>query len=997
MPISACPDPELLSGLLSASLTADAASSVRTHVAECPACRAALERATEDAELARWALLARAPSPYKDEEALERLMSRLEETSDGVSQPAARHRAATALGSPRVKGDLGTIGPYRIIREIGRGGLGVVFEGYDDTLGRSVAIKRLHPERVDADNCRRLAREARLASRFRHDHVVVVYAVEETADGVPFIVMEYVPGPSVADRLREQKRLVPRVAAELAAQAATGLAAAHDAGLIHCDVKPANLLFDPATGRVRIVDFGLAHFADSPSSIADGTVIGTPSYMSPEQARGQGRVDALTDQYSLGASLYEMLTGEPPFRGTPARVVHQVLEEEPVSPRQLNEAIPRDLETICAKAMAKEPSRRYPTSGEFADDLWRWLRGETIRARSVGRLERAWRFCRRRPLIAGLTAALVLVVITGFASTFSQWRRAERQRDLALKERALAESNFRPAREAVDTYLTQVSENDVLKAQNLEPLRRELLQTAREFYERFVQQNPGDHALLAELGRAHKRLGLITSIVESKPKALDDYQKARAIFERLHQDDPDDPLYQRELAESWFREGECLRTGSALPELAEAAYRQAGVLQESLVKAHPEDAGYQADLARTLRYLGNLYLFRISNYDRALETLLSAREIFDGLPPAVARAPAVQFEHSAALLTLAKVYAHTDRPAPHRAAAETAGTRFDALVRAHAGNPDYLYGFVDSLTELGDACRNLAQVDMAQKTWQKARVAAEELARAHPANGYYRHLVADITSSLASLAYHERHHPNIARPLLQKALEIEEEVYLSFPTVVEYGFYLGIMLRDNRDWFGDVGPLEAYRQRLTTAIRAREHEAKSAPQTNDAERLACYYGHRSIVDRLLGRYGDFADDMRHVVACGGVDYHPLATKALVLAQRGEYTQAESAAADLAASESGNGGYLYWAAQISAIIIRLTGNDRSVAAATKKELRERLGKRAVDWIRESQSRKHFSNPPNRWLLDDDRDLDPLRERADFQALVATQNGGTPSGK
>jgi len=647
--------------------------------------------------------------------------------------------------------------------------------------------------------------------------------------------------------------------------------------------------------------------------------------------------------------------------------------------------------------MAKEPARRYRTSGDFADDLRRWQRGETIRARPVGSLERAWRWCRRRPLVAGLAAALVLVVITGFASTLSQWRRAERQRDLALQERALAEGNFRQAREAVDTYLTRVSENDVLKAENLEPLRRELLQTARDFYERFVQQNPGDRGLLAELGRAHKRLGLITSIVESKPKALDHYQKARAIFERLQEGDPDDPLSVRELAESWFREGECLRTGAGSPERAEAAYRQASALQESLVKAHPDDAGYQAELARTFRYLGNLYLFRISNYDRALKTLLVAREIFEGLPPAVAQAPAVQFEDAAALLTLAKVYAHTDRPEPHRATAETAGRRFEALVRTHAGNPDYLQGFVESLIEQGDACRNLAQVEMAQSTWQKALVAAEELARAHPANGYYRHLVADLAFNLASLAYHERHRPDLARPLLHKAREIEEELYLSFPAVGEYGFYLGIILRDFRDWYGDVGPLEAYRQRLTTAIRSPEHEAQWAPQKNDAERLACYYGHRSIVDRLLGRYSDFADDIRHVVACGGVDYNPLATKALVLAQRGEYTKAASAAADLAANESGNGGYLYWAAQISAIIIRLAGDDRAVAVATKKELSERQGKRAVDWIREAQSRKHFSNPPNHWLLTDDRDLGPLRERADFRALLKGGNGAANSAK
>ncbi len=238
--------------------------------------------------------------------------------------------------------------------------------------------------------------------------------------------------------------------------------------------------------------------------------------------------------------------------------------------RQLNDQVPRDLETICLKAMAKEPGRRYQTAAEFADDLRRWQRGETIRARPVGSLERTWRWCRRRPLVAGLAAALFFVVVAGFAGTFSQWRRAEverrralRQRDEAIEQRALAERNFRQAREAVDTYLTQVSDNDVLKAQNLEPLRRELLRTAKEFYERFLQQDPGNRRLQVELGQAHERLGLITSLLESQPKALEHYQKMRAVFERLHEADPDDPLYLRELAVSCFREADCLRRRDA--------------------------------------------------------------------------------------------------------------------------------------------------------------------------------------------------------------------------------------------------------------------------------------------------------------------------------------------------------------------------------------------------------------------------------------------------
>ena len=298
---------------------------------DCSTCRSALDRATADPQLARWAQRAGAPSPYEHEPGLARLVEGLAQSPKAVDVSTVAQHAPIALGPPRVMGDLGTIGPYRVLKELGRGGLGVVLHGYDENLDRPVAIKLIHPERVDGDIHRHLAREARHAARFRHDHVVVVYAVDETAEGVPFIVMEYIPGQSVAELFASGPGW-PREAAEWIAQAADGLAAAHAARLIHRDIKPANILIDLETERARIVDFGLALLPDMPSSIPEGAVIGTPSYMSPEQARGEGQVDAQTDQYSLGATLYEMLTGEPPFRGTPARVVHQVLEDDPRPP-----------------------------------------------------------------------------------------------------------------------------------------------------------------------------------------------------------------------------------------------------------------------------------------------------------------------------------------------------------------------------------------------------------------------------------------------------------------------------------------------------------------------------------------------------------------------------------------------------------------------------------------------------------------------------------------
>ncbi len=338
-------------------------------------------------------------------------------------------------------------------------------------------------------------------------------------DDPPYLVMEYLQGDTLAALIRSKGRLEPREVAAILVQVPAGLETTHAAGLIHRDIKPGNIFVDPRTGRAKITDFCLARLAESGNGLTQDTALaGTPTYMSPEQARGTSDLDPRSDIYSLGVTLYEALTGEVPFRGVPPMVFQQVLGEEPRSPRLINDGIPRDLETICLKAMAKEPGRRYQSAREVVVDIRRWQSGEPTQVRPVGRLAHGWRLCRRKPMIAGLAMALVLAIMGGVAGISWKWAEAVHERRRAERERDRAVGHFRQASEAVDTYLTQVSDNDVLKVENLEPLRRELLRTARDFYERFVRQDPEDLQLQVELGRAHERLGLITSAMESWPR-----------------------------------------------------------------------------------------------------------------------------------------------------------------------------------------------------------------------------------------------------------------------------------------------------------------------------------------------------------------------------------------------------------------------------------------------------------------------------------------------
>jgi WD40 repeat protein len=253
-------------------------------------------------------------------------------------------------------------------------------------------------------------------AQLRHAGIVPVHEVGEH-ESVPYLVSDFVRGVTLSDLLTA-RRPPPREAARLVAEVADALQYAHERGIVHRDIKPSNILLDDE-GHPHLMDFGLAkRDAGEITMTLEGQVLGTPAYMSPEQARGEAhRVDGRSDAYSLGVILYELLTGELPFRGNTRMLLHQVLHDEPRPPRRLNDRIPRDLETICLKAMAKEPSRRYATAGDLAADLRRVLRREPVQARPVSVFEKAWRWCRRRPVITGLTAALVVAVLGGLVGT----------------------------------------------------------------------------------------------------------------------------------------------------------------------------------------------------------------------------------------------------------------------------------------------------------------------------------------------------------------------------------------------------------------------------------------------------------------------------------------------------------------------------------------------------------------------------------------------------
>jgi eukaryotic-like serine/threonine-protein kinase len=749
------------------------AVAVRAHVHDCVVCQASLDQNTEDPDLRPW-LEARRRSrgAALDQRVLDRLVVQLQAMPPLREEPGRVVSAGPAIaanGSSEPSGDLGEIGPYRLLNELGRGGMGIVYRAWDEPLRRLVALKVLRPDQAEESDRLRLVREAQLTAQFRHDHAVMVHAVVCPEAGLPYLVMEYVQGSTLAQLIDSTQRPAPRVVAAWVSQVADALDAAHAAGLVHRDVKPSNILIEDKTGRAKITDFGLARSQAGPSSLSrDGFLAGTPTYMSPEQARGDASLDARTDVYGLGATFYQALTGVTPYRGAPHLVLRQVIEEDPRPPRQLNDQVPRDLETICLKSMAREPARRYQTAGALADDLRRWLGDEPIRARPVGRLERFYRWCRRNPRVAGLAAALVLVFTVGFLGVVWQWRRAE----LNLKE---SQISFERARQAVDQFYTRFYEEGVLAVPGLEKVRHDVLGEMIRYYKDFLDQHRNDPALRRELAETCLRLGNLTKDQGNQADALVVLRRALHDFESLPADGGDDRKIQMGLFHSLHYIAQVEYTLGEVEPSRRDYLRGIGIL-EKIVQKEPGNLDLKRGLAAIQRNFANLSV-KVKDKVQARRAYVQALEILKDL---VQQDPAQdEFKNDLALIYNNLLYV-SDDDEERRALFDQALTLRKQLVEVQPGNTLFRRHLARTYMNLGLHQEAWGQIQNALSSLRESRALLHQVVIEQPNVTTYQENLGTACEVLGKMALSQGQHRD-AQDAYKEARTMFQKLFHSNP------------------------------------------------------------------------------------------------------------------------------------------------------------------------------------------------------------------------
>jgi len=662
---------------------------------------------------------------------------------------------------------------YAIEAELGRGGMGVVYRAQQLNLRRVVALKMLISGPLASPVLlARFRTEAEAVARLAHPNIVQIYETGESA-GQAFFSMEYVTGGSLADRTRTGP-LPPREAAEIAATLARAVDFAHRQGIVHRDLKPANVLLT-GDGTPKIADFGLAkQLASDSRHTYTGDVMGSPSYMSPEQARGAtAQIGPPCDIYSLGAILYELLTGRPPFLGQDTmETLVLVLHEDPLPPRRLTPRVPRDLETIALKCLDKSPRARYASAAELAEDLERFLAGRPVLARPAGIVEQTIKWARRRPAWAALIA--VTMVSAATLVSYGAWKNRQLSAALSAEQsqRLRAEGNFRKALDVADRRLTRAGQD---------PQR--LLAEELSFYDEIRKQPGSDAQILYERGLAARRAGDILRLMGNVPQSEHAYAEAIRLLEGLAATVPESEDYRRDLAASHNGLAQLWQETDRAAE-SEGHYLAGAKLLAQLAAERPADTDFPRQLGVVWNNLG-IYLSRAGRLDEAAAAHEKAVSLRRPLAERFSDRAEFRLDTAISLANLAAVKAKLKDNAAALALLREALRLRESLPEVMTAESEFRLATASLQNNLGAALAAGGESLGASDAYRQAITTLERLAQDYPLVLGYQSMLADAYTNLGLNEASGGRFPS-ARKAFARAAEVWEKLAGSDPSNKSY-------------------------------------------------------------------------------------------------------------------------------------------------------------------------------------------------------------------